>query len=592
MFSLGNEPLQQREHKMKFPVKTTHKGSQFLQTLCVAVAFSLSITSTSAQAKLATDFADYEQIIQEHRLTGISVAIIDNYEIIHAETAGLKEFGTNDKIDVDTAFSTASVSKAVTGTIAAMLAEKGVVDLDAPVSTYLKRWKLPKSKYTEGMPITLRHLFSHTAGTSQSGFADFYPGDDIPTILESLNGIKLHNYDKPIEIMWAPETRFKYSGGGFVIAQVALEDATGKTLAQLAKEMLFEPLGMENSSMEQVGHPDFPKNVAKAHNLDQKLIGPGGVLINPQIAAGGLWSSAADMAKLVIEVQKALAGKPTFTISSWVANETTRLQTLHKTGGWGLGWARNQTEGNLDWFSHLGYNNGIGGAVLGTMKEGRGVIAFGNGVHRVRVPAIDAVIKNAIGILGWKKTLAPSNAKPTAEMIKNIVGTYQNLNPGYWSPFNEVISIKEMDGRLVLQNSIGRRASKDMIHVGEGKFRIDQFTNSDISFQINPEDGLAYLTFTRGNANLTSYPMKKREDSSALPFEVAATTTYEQALTAYEKWQEQYPDSNLLSARNLIFAGKHTLSEGNAPGAKNFFKICLALHPDNQTAKDLLTALN
>ncbi len=576
---------------MTFSVFSVGQHRNKIQALSVAVAFSLSIVSVGATAKPNTPFADYEQILKEHKLTGISVAIVDDYEIIHAETAGLKEFGTNDKIDTDTAFSTASISKAVTGVIAAMLAEQGVLDLDTPVSKYLKRWQLPSSEFTKNKPITLRHLLTHTAGTSQSGFADFYPGDDIPTILESLNGVKLRNYDKPIEVMWAPETRFKYSGGGFVVAQVAIEDTTGKTLAQLADEMLFQPLGMKNSSMEQVGHPNFPKNVAKAHNLDQKLIGPGGVLINPQIAAGGLWSSTVDMAKLVIDMQKALAGKPSAVISPWVAHETTRLQTLHKAGGWSLGWARNQPEGNIDWFSHLGYNTGIGGAVLASMEGGKAIIAFGNGVHRARVPAIDAVIKDTINVLGWKKTITASQDKPTAEMIKNMVGTYQNLNQGYWSPFHEVISIKEKDGGLVLQNSIGRRPSKELIYVGEGKFRIDQLSNAEISFQINPADNTPHIAFTRGSSNLVSYPMKQISETAPLPFEVAASGTYQQTLTAYKAWQESTPKSSLLSARNLILAGKHTLSEGNTSGASNFFKICLALHPDNKTAKDLLASL-
>ncbi|MEX0297664.1 MAG: serine hydrolase domain-containing protein, partial [Kordiimonas sp.] len=530
-------------------------------------------------------------ILKEYKLTGISVAIVDDYKIIHAEAAGLKEFGTDNKIDTGTAFSTASVSKAITGIIAAMLAEEGVLDLDAPVSMYLKRWHLSASEFTEKRPITIRHLLTHTAGTSQSGFADFYPGDDIPTILESLNGIKLPNYDKPIEVMWSPQTRFKYSGGGFVIAQVAMEDATGKTLAQLAQEMLFQPLGMKNSSMEQVGHPDFPKNVAKAHNFEQKLIGPGGILINPQIAAGGLWSSAVDMAKLVIDIQKALAGKPSTVVSPWVANETTRLQTLHKAGGWSLGWARNQAEGNIDWFSHLGYNTGIGGAVLGSMNGGKAIIAFGNGVHRVRVPAIDAVIKDSINVLGWKKTIAASPKKPTDEMIQNMVGTYQNLNQGYWSPFHEVISIKETENGLVLQNSIGRRPSKELIYVGDGKFRIDQFSNAEISLQINPVDNLHHLAFTRGTSNLISYPLKKTSDAGLLPFEIAASRSYGEALAAYKTWQANKSDSTLLSARNLILAGKHSLSKGNTSGARNFFKVCLALHPDNKTAKDLLASL-
>lgn len=547
---------------------------------------ALPTTAANITEKQRQALGDYTQIIEDLKLTGMSVVIVDNYEIVHAQAVGLKEFGTNDKVDIDTAFSTASISKAVTGTIAVMLAEKGVLNLDAPVSAYLKRWQLPESDFTKSTPITLRHLFSHTAGTSQSGFADFYPGDDIPTILDSLNGIKLRRYDKPIEIMWAPGSRFKYSGGGFVIAQVAMEDATGKSLAQLAKEMLFEPLGMTNSSMEQVGHPDFPQNVAKAHNLEQKLVGPGGVLINPQIAAGGLWSSANDMAKLVIDLQKALAGKPTKVISPWAAKTATQIETLHKAGGWGLGWARYLGDGNLDWFSHLGYNTGIGGNVMGTMEGGRAIIAFGNGVHRVRVPALDKVVENAISALGWKKDIAARTEAPDPTLIEQLTGSYESLNTGYWSPLHVAATIKQVDGKLLLDNSLSTHKPRELLYVGNGRFRADEFSASDISVSANPADGKTYLTFYREGTDLHSYPMRKLAEGETLPFEVANTQDFGRTLAAYQKKKAQSPKSSMLRPRTLRGAGKRALELGNHKAALNFYKIYTAFYPDDAKAHE------
>ena len=576
---------------MKASVLSFPKNHLLLQILRIIATSLLLATTPKAYADTQNNFTDYEKIISQHRLTGMSVAIVDNYEIIHTETVGLREFGTNKKIDIETAFSAASISKAVTGIVIAMLAEEGIVNLDAPVSTYLKRWQLPLSNYTKDTPVTLRHLLSHTAGTSQSGFADYLPGDDVPTLLESLKGQKLQRTEDPIAIKWKPGTRFKYSGGGFIIAQVAIEDATGKSLAALAQEKLFQPLGMANTTMYQLGHPKFLKNVAKAHSYDQTLVGLGGIPIYPQTAASGMWTNATDMAKLVIDIQKALAGKKSIVISRRVAETTTRLQTLHKAGGWSLGWARNQAEGNLDWFSHLGYNTGIGGAVMATMTGGKAIIVFGNGVHRVRVPAINAVINDTIKVLGWAKPIIPSHNTPSYEVVNKIVGNYENLNQGYWSPFNEVISIKEIDGKLLLQNSIGRSASKKLIYIGGGNFKIDQLTNSEVSFQINPEDNEAHLAFTREDSDLVSYPLKKLSDNKQLPFDVAIKSNFTEALAAYQNWQKRRPNSNLLSARNLIAAGKHASKQGNVNGARNFYKLCLTFHPNNSAAKELLGSL-
>ncbi|MEQ5789811.1 serine hydrolase [Muricauda sp. NFXS6] len=85
-------------------------------------------------------------------------------------------------IDEYTAFSTASISKPFTATLFALLEERGAINLDVPVLNYLKRWRFPGVSSKEASKITLRRLLSHTAGTSQHGFVDYYFGDTIPTL--------------------------------------------------------------------------------------------------------------------------------------------------------------------------------------------------------------------------------------------------------------------------------------------------------------------------------------------------------------------------------------------------------------------------
>lgn len=455
----------------------------------------LILASVSSQAGEKATSLDFGALLERHKLPGISVVVVDDYRLVYAEGFGVKEYGQAAKVDTHTAFSAASISKSVTGLVAAMLVEAGVLDLDVPVSRYLKRWRLPESAFTATVPITLRHLLSHTAGTSQSGFADYFPGDDIPTLVNSLKGEKLARSREPIEIMWQPGSRFKYSGGGYVIAQVAMEDVTGKPLATLAQEMIFTPLGMKDTTMVQNGHPAFLKNVAKAHEADLSLAGPGGVPIYPQTAASGMWTTPSDMAKLMIDVQKALAGKPSEAVSPWVARETTGIQTLHKAGGWGLGWMRYMADGNLDWFSHSGYNTGIGGLVMASMADGRAIAVFGNGVHRARIPAIDAVVADVIKTRGWGRDLpAPTQTVPI-DLVKDLVGTYENLNAGFFSPFNTKVTIRAMDGKLMLDNSMGKHPARAMIYVGTGRFMLDRFVGSQIGLS---RDGTGvYLTFYR-----------------------------------------------------------------------------------------------
>jgi CubicO group peptidase (beta-lactamase class C family) len=524
----------------------------------------------------------YQQLLLKHKLTGMSLVVVDDYKIVYTKTAGLKEHGSNQLVDEYTAFSTASISKAVTGTIAVMLAEKGVIDLDLPVSQYLKSWVLPASPLTKNKAITIRHLLTHTAGMTQGGFADFYLGDDIPTLIESLNGQKLPRYNKPISVKFEPETDWDYSGGGYVIAQVAIEDVTGKTLAQLAEEMLFKPLGMSHSTMYQHGHPKFLNNVAKVHDSEQKVIGTG-LPICPQIAPSGMWSTALDMAKFVIEYQKALAGLPTKVISRSVAKKTTKIETIKKVGGWSAGWMRFEAQGNLDWFSHGGSNTGTGGHVMGSMEGGRGIMVFMNGPTPNRNPAINMVIDSTVKTLKWHQPLVASKQIPSNPAVVNLVGRYL-------SPFDTVITIEKAGDKLIFNdpNGMGGGSYKgEMVYMGNGKFALDELP-SDVSLSNHPDNDQPYLTFHRKGTSFSEPVMRKLGDSERLPFEVAKIEGFDDTLTAYQEWKKQFPESRFVTANALNRAGYTELTAHNYKAAVTLFRVFTALYPDNGNAFDSL----
>ncbi|NVJ97489.1 MAG: beta-lactamase family protein [Alphaproteobacteria bacterium] len=551
---------------------------------------SLTLAVVSVAALCADDAPtlDVETMMADHNLAGFSYAVVDNYQIVETGAYGVRQAGQPARVDGHTAFSAASISKAITGMIAAMLAEKGQIDLDAPVSGYLKRWQLPQSAYTRETPITLRHLLTHTAGTSQSGFADFFPGDDIPTLVESLNGEKLERYKKPIEVMWQPGSRFKYSGGGFVIAQVAIEDVTGKSLADLAAELIFEPLGMADSTMHQNGHPRFLQNVSSAHNDDLSLVGAGGVPIYPQTAASGLWTTPTDMAKLVIDIQKALADGGGRVISRAVAREVTRVQTLLKAGGWGLGWMRFEKFGNLDWFSHSGFNSGIGGLVVATMEDGRAIALFGSGTPRVRLPVMDAVMKHVMESRQWRTDL-PEKAGPRAAVKDRLVGYYRNINTGYFSPFNTVVRIFETDGVLMIDNSLGAQAARALVHMGGGTFRVSGFRGK--AFGAYRKGGKEYLAFYHPDVVGAGIALEKMAEGDIPPHEVARSKGFEAGLKAYRAWQEGDPNSALLGVRAFKRLARAAVDGGRNDEALTFYRIGAHYFPEDEAFQSGMASL-
>ena len=211
------------------------KNSIYLLLLLVSISSCQTNKKVLAKSKdysFLTDSLKIDQQLEKYKLAGFSLVVFENYEIVYSKQFGVKSINTKEKIDENTAFSTASISKPITALLCHILEEKGLINLDDPINNYLKRWHLPKSKFTENNSPTWKQFLNHTAGTTQDGFADHYEGEKIPTLIESLQG-KIPRYDKEIEFLFAPGSDWKYSGGGYTIIQMALEDTLNKSIAAL-----------------------------------------------------------------------------------------------------------------------------------------------------------------------------------------------------------------------------------------------------------------------------------------------------------------------------------------------------------------------
>jgi hypothetical protein len=125
------------------------------------------------------------------------------------------------------------------------LVEEGKIELDSPVEKYLTRWHLPESEYDVN-GVTIRRLLSHTAGLSLHGYPGWSPNDTLPSIEESLSG--KNNGPGDVRIIMEPGTKWKYSGGGFTILQLVIEEVTGQKFADYMQAEILDPLGMKNSS--------------------------------------------------------------------------------------------------------------------------------------------------------------------------------------------------------------------------------------------------------------------------------------------------------------------------------------------------------
>ena len=531
----------------------------------------------SAISKFPTENGDsisIDSLILQKGLKGLSVAVFEDYKIIWTDTWGVKYDSI--PLDINTAFSTASISKPITALLFAILEEKGLIKLDIPVNNYLKRWQLPKSKYTENTDITLEHLLSHTAGTSQHGFTDFYDGDQIPSTLESVQG-KIPSYNnEEIKITFIPGSNWKYSGGGYTIAMMALEDHLEKSIADLAQEYLFGPLSMKNTTMKQPNEKGFFKNVAKAHDKNGNIVHTG-IPITPQVSASGLWSTPEDMANLLIDIQKGLNGLESKVISKNVAKRITDIVTLKVMRGWSLGWERRHAYGNLDWFSHGGANTGIGGHIYATMKNGKGIVLLANGPNAIRIPITDLMRDNIINTYRWKLQLDTINKKELpSNVISKIIGRYQDLN------FGEIFKIEENEGQLFIPKYFSGQRN-DLIYIGDNSFIINEVSGKFKFIDKNDSIKIEYFRDSSVHSEALYEKIKGK-----LPYELALENSYEEALNAYQNLKNKIPQSYVIQESTINSFGYEQLGKEKYKIALTIFKINSELYPHSANAFDSL----
>lgn len=201
--------------------------------------------SFSAQvAALVPQFLDKENI------PGAAIAIMKGGEITWVKGFGLADLSSGTAMTGDHIFNAASISKAVTAWGIMKLVEAGKIDLDAPVNQYLKRWRLLDRDWP-AKDVSVRRLLSHSGGISMPSVPGFRWPLELPGVVNTLAG----NYQKSTyaaagtaaEIAFEPGRLFHYSGGGFVILQLVLEDVTGIPFADYMYQEVLKPLGMEDS---------------------------------------------------------------------------------------------------------------------------------------------------------------------------------------------------------------------------------------------------------------------------------------------------------------------------------------------------------
>ena len=199
-------------------------------------------------------------------------------------------------VDNDTVFQTSSLSKWITAWGVMALVQEGKLDLDAPIDRYLTRWKLPESRF-DNRKVTVRRLLSHTAGlTDGLGYAGFAPGTPVQSLEESLSRIADASPGASgiVAVGYEPGSEWRYSGGGYAILQLLVEEVSGESFEDYMQRVIFRPLGMTHSTYHWTG--DNGSTLATFYDTHSK---PATHFRFSAAAASSLYTSVSDLARLV-----------------------------------------------------------------------------------------------------------------------------------------------------------------------------------------------------------------------------------------------------------------------------------------------------
>ncbi|MDB4988990.1 MAG: penicillin-binding protein [Myxococcaceae bacterium] len=240
--------------------------------------------------------------IESSGVPGAALAIIEGREVKLVIGIGRKSADAPEPVDADTMFRIGSLSKTFTAATAVQLASEHLFSLDAPIARYVPDLELVGA--SEGRPITLRRLLSHTAGLPDYIELSCPTGDGA---LESW--FRSH---APITVEAEPGRVYNYTNLGFALAGYTMERAAHRPFVELVEKTLIEPLALTSTTYDV--QRALSGDHATGHAIDV-AVGPGDPPYDATSAQcamaqppGMLWSSARDLATFVQALLRGAGG--------------------------------------------------------------------------------------------------------------------------------------------------------------------------------------------------------------------------------------------------------------------------------------------
>jgi CubicO group peptidase (beta-lactamase class C family) len=508
-----------------------------------------------------------EERMKQWKVPGLSVAVVKDFKVEWARSYGVKDIETKEPVTTDTLFQAGSISKPVAAMVALKRVQEGKIALDENINNKLQTWKLPDNEFTARKKVTLAHLLSHTGGLTVHGFPGYAPNEKIPTLPQVLDGVAPANTEA-VRVDTEPGTKYRYSGGGVTIAQLAIMDIEKKPYPQIAKETVLGPLNMTNSTYSQPLPDDWRRKAASGHRNDGSLVA-GKIHVYPEMAAAGLWTTPTDLAKFGIEVQLSYAGRSNKVLPKELID---KMVTPFMENA-GLGFFIDK-RGNSVYFGHDGADEGFRAMMVMHREKGYGAVVM---VNSDNGQIMGEVIRSIAREYNWDEFLPAVNEVISLEAAKldSYTGRFK-VNP------DRIITVVNEEGKLIARPTADNKF--ELLPIADGTFiRRDQ--NIKYTF-VSGAAGASQIEIALPGGETIAAPKVSAE--ALIPFEMLMAGNIDKALEKYRQIKKDRPDAAAVSEPRINGLGYGFLRAKKLPEAIAYFKLNAELYPNSWNVYDSL----
>lgn len=352
-------------------------STRLVWSCSAVVALNVLVPATFAQDVTRATFRDAvakrcRKLIEQDSLPGVAVAVIEQGNLAFTEACGLANKAAQTHFTDTTLINVASLSKSVTTWGILHLVERRQFDLDSSVNAVLQQWHLPPSKY-DVKGVTVRRILNHTAGLSVPS-APWFPVDkSLPQLVDVLNGTA---GGRKVEVIQPPGSSWAYSGGGFEVLQLLVEEQSHQPFAKYMQTEILNPLGLTHSTFDPPVHasPEMAVGYDSSGDLvpEYRLVG---------VAAGGYYTTIHDLGLFLASYAEKNAQKRALQARGIAEIFRSAVPvTLAGVEGafYGLGHGVHRTKNGDVILYHSGGNPGVIAYYLIATKSGNGLAIVSN----------------------------------------------------------------------------------------------------------------------------------------------------------------------------------------------------------------------